>query len=159
MLISGMSRVMCEMLRSIEPRRVRCSRCSSRISCSSERIARRCSRTRLGDSSLIAAIVCSRRRACKGFARWWRNAISLNQSPKKEIGAMEFGMFHQFPALPGRSERDAFAEAFEQIDAAERWGLDAMWLAQLHFDPGRYVLSAPLSIAAAVGARTERIKI
>src|SRR5437764_1120623 len=72
---------------------------------------------------------------------------------------MEFGMFHQFPALPGRSEKDAFAEAFEQIDAAERWGLDAMWLAELHFDPERSVLSAPLSIAAAVGARTERIKI
>ena len=72
---------------------------------------------------------------------------------------MEFGMFHQFPALLGRSEREAFEEAFEQIDAAERWGLDAMWLAELHFDPQRSVLSAPLSIASAVGARTERIKI
>jgi alkanesulfonate monooxygenase SsuD/methylene tetrahydromethanopterin reductase-like flavin-dependent oxidoreductase (luciferase family) len=72
---------------------------------------------------------------------------------------MEFGMFHQFPALPGRSERDAFNEAFEQIDAAERWGLDTMWLAELHFDPDRSVLSAPLSIASAIGARTERIKI
>jgi alkanesulfonate monooxygenase SsuD/methylene tetrahydromethanopterin reductase-like flavin-dependent oxidoreductase (luciferase family) len=72
---------------------------------------------------------------------------------------MEFGMFHQFPALPGRSEKEAFAEAFEQIDAADRWGLDAMWLAELHFDPQRSVLSAPLSIAAAIGARTERIKI
>src|SRR5436309_10464272 len=72
---------------------------------------------------------------------------------------MEFGMFHQFPALPGRSEKEAFAEAFEQVDAAERWGLDTMWLAELHFDPQRSVLSAPLSIAAAVGARTQRIKI
>ncbi|HEU0156733.1 MAG TPA: LLM class flavin-dependent oxidoreductase, partial [Stellaceae bacterium] len=72
---------------------------------------------------------------------------------------MEFGMFHQFPALPGRPQKEAFAEAFEQIDAAERWGLDTMWLAELHFDPQRSVLSAPLSIAAAVGTRTERIKI
>jgi alkanesulfonate monooxygenase SsuD/methylene tetrahydromethanopterin reductase-like flavin-dependent oxidoreductase (luciferase family) len=72
---------------------------------------------------------------------------------------MEFGMFHQFPALPGRSERDAFEEAFAQIDAAERWGLDTMWLAELHFDPQRSVLSAPLSIASAVGVRTQRIKI
>src|SRR6201993_4210164 len=72
---------------------------------------------------------------------------------------MEFGMFHQFPALPGRAQQEAFAEGFEQIDAAERWGLDAMWLAELHFDPQRSVLSAPLSIASAVGARTERIKI
>ena len=72
---------------------------------------------------------------------------------------MEFGMFHQFPALPGRSEREAFAEAFAQIDAAERWGLDVMWLAELHFDPQRSLLSAPLSIASAVAARTSRIRI
>jgi alkanesulfonate monooxygenase SsuD/methylene tetrahydromethanopterin reductase-like flavin-dependent oxidoreductase (luciferase family) len=72
---------------------------------------------------------------------------------------MEFGMFHQFPALPGRPEKDAFVEGFAQIDAAERWGLDVMWLAELHFDPLRSVLSAPLSIASAVAARTSRIKI
>ena len=72
---------------------------------------------------------------------------------------MEFGMFHQFPALPGRSQREAFEEAFVQIDAAERWGLDVMWLAELHFDPQRSLLSAPLSIASAVAARTNRIKI
>ena len=72
---------------------------------------------------------------------------------------MEFGMFHQFPALPGRSQREAFEEAFAQIDAAERWGLDVMWLAELHFDPQRSLLSAPLSIASAVAARTSRIKI
>ena len=72
---------------------------------------------------------------------------------------MEFGMFHQFPALPGRPQKEAFAEAFAQIDAAERWGLDVMWLAELHFDPQRSVLSAPLSIASAVAARTSRIRI
>ena len=72
---------------------------------------------------------------------------------------MEFGMFHQFPALPGRPQKDAFEEAFAQIEAAERWGLDVMWLAELHFDPQRSLLSAPLSIASAVAARTSRIKI
>ena len=30
---------------------------------------------------------------------------------------MEFGMFHQFPVVPGGSETDAFAQAFEQVDA------------------------------------------
>ena len=30
---------------------------------------------------------------------------------------MEFGMFHQFPALPGRPQKDAFEEAFAQIEA------------------------------------------
>src|SRR5271167_337288 len=72
---------------------------------------------------------------------------------------MEFGMFHEFPSLPGRSDSEAFDEAMEQVDAAERWGLDVIWLSELHFDPQRSVLSAPLSIASAIAARTRRIKI
>jgi alkanesulfonate monooxygenase SsuD/methylene tetrahydromethanopterin reductase-like flavin-dependent oxidoreductase (luciferase family) len=73
--------------------------------------------------------------------------------------AMEFGMFHEFPSLPGRSETEAFDEAMEQVDAAERYGLDAMWLAEIHFAPERTYLSAPLPIAAAIAARTRRMKI
>jgi len=72
---------------------------------------------------------------------------------------MEFGMFHEFPSLPGRTESEAFDEALEQVDAAERLGLDVMWLAELHFEPRRSVLSAPLSIASAIAARTRRMKI
>src|SRR5215467_6878798 len=72
---------------------------------------------------------------------------------------MEFGMFHEFPSLPGRSDSEAFDQAMEQVDAAERWGLDVMWLAELHFEPRRSVLSAPLSIASAIAARTRQIKI
>ncbi len=72
---------------------------------------------------------------------------------------MEFGMFHEFPSLPGRSESEAFDEAMEQVDGAERLGLDVMWLAELHFEPRRSVLSAPLSIASAIAARTRRMKI
>jgi alkanesulfonate monooxygenase SsuD/methylene tetrahydromethanopterin reductase-like flavin-dependent oxidoreductase (luciferase family) len=72
---------------------------------------------------------------------------------------MEFGMFHEFPSLPGRTESEAFDEALEQVDAAERLGLDVMWLAELHFEPRRSVLSAPLSIASAIAARTRNMKI
>ena len=72
---------------------------------------------------------------------------------------MEFGMFHEFPSLPGRTEGEAFDEAMEQVDAAERLGLDVMWLAELHFEPRRSMLSVPLSIASAIAARTRRIKI
>jgi alkanesulfonate monooxygenase SsuD/methylene tetrahydromethanopterin reductase-like flavin-dependent oxidoreductase (luciferase family) len=39
---------------------------------------------------------------------------------------MEFGMFHEFPSLPGRSESEAFDEAMEQVDAGERLGLDVL---------------------------------
>jgi alkanesulfonate monooxygenase SsuD/methylene tetrahydromethanopterin reductase-like flavin-dependent oxidoreductase (luciferase family) len=72
---------------------------------------------------------------------------------------MEFGMFHEFPSLPGRGDSEAFDEAMAQVDAAERWGLDVMWLAELHFEPRRSLLSAPLSVASAIAARTRRIRI
>jgi alkanesulfonate monooxygenase SsuD/methylene tetrahydromethanopterin reductase-like flavin-dependent oxidoreductase (luciferase family) len=72
---------------------------------------------------------------------------------------MEFGIFHEFPSLPNRPDAEAFAEAFDLVDGAERWGLDALWLAELHFDPGRSVLSSPMCVASAIAARTRRIKI
>jgi len=72
---------------------------------------------------------------------------------------MEFGVFHEFQCPPGQTETGAFAESFAQVDAAEAWGLDVMWLAELHVAPGQSVLAAPLTIAAAIAARTRRIKI
>lgn len=72
---------------------------------------------------------------------------------------MEFGVFHEFPSLAGRPDTEAFAEAFDIVDGAERWGLDVMWLAELHFDPSRSVLSSPMCIASAIAARTKRMKI
>jgi alkanesulfonate monooxygenase SsuD/methylene tetrahydromethanopterin reductase-like flavin-dependent oxidoreductase (luciferase family) len=72
---------------------------------------------------------------------------------------MEFGMFHEFQALPGETAQQSFAHSLAQVDAAEEWGLDAMWLAELHFAPERSVLSSPMMIAAAIAQRTERMKI
>jgi alkanesulfonate monooxygenase SsuD/methylene tetrahydromethanopterin reductase-like flavin-dependent oxidoreductase (luciferase family) len=73
--------------------------------------------------------------------------------------AFEFGVFHEFSRTAGQTEADAFAQAFAQVDAAERWGLDVIWLAELHFLPERSVLSAPLLIAASIAARTKRINV
>ncbi|HEU0218830.1 MAG TPA: LLM class flavin-dependent oxidoreductase [Stellaceae bacterium] len=72
---------------------------------------------------------------------------------------MEFGMFHEFPSMPGRGETEMFDEAMEQVDGAERWGLDVMWLAEIHFAPERTHLASPLAIASAIAARTQRMKI
>jgi alkanesulfonate monooxygenase SsuD/methylene tetrahydromethanopterin reductase-like flavin-dependent oxidoreductase (luciferase family) len=72
---------------------------------------------------------------------------------------MEFGMFHEFQALPGEAPAQSFANSFAQIDAAERWGLDAMWLAELHFAPERSVLASPMILASAIATRTKRMKI
>jgi alkanesulfonate monooxygenase SsuD/methylene tetrahydromethanopterin reductase-like flavin-dependent oxidoreductase (luciferase family) len=73
--------------------------------------------------------------------------------------AFEFGMFHEFQRPGGITEEEAFTTSFEQIDAAERWGLDAMWLAEIHVAPERSVCSAPLTLASAIAARTKRMKI
>ena len=72
---------------------------------------------------------------------------------------MEIGMFHEFPSVPGHGEAEMFDEAMAQVDAAERWGLDVMWLAEIHFAPERTYLSSPLAIASAIAARTERMRI
>ena len=71
---------------------------------------------------------------------------------------MEFGVFHEFPRESGQSDADAFTTSFELVDAAERWGLDVVWLAEQHFVT-HSVLASPLAIAAAIAARTERLKI
>ncbi|MCB1744618.1 MAG: LLM class flavin-dependent oxidoreductase [Gammaproteobacteria bacterium] len=72
---------------------------------------------------------------------------------------MELGIYHEFPMLPGRSQAECFAAGFDIVDAAETYGLDVMWLAELHFDKPRAVLASPLVVGAAIAARTERIKI
>ncbi len=72
---------------------------------------------------------------------------------------MEFGLFHEFQKSHDTSEEEAFAQSFALVDAAEAWGLDAMWLAELHFAPDRSVLASPLILAAAIAQRTRRMKI
>ena len=37
-------------------------------------------------------------------------------------------------------------QSFAQVEAAEHWGLDVIWIAELHFLPKRSVASAPLLI-------------
>jgi alkanesulfonate monooxygenase SsuD/methylene tetrahydromethanopterin reductase-like flavin-dependent oxidoreductase (luciferase family) len=72
---------------------------------------------------------------------------------------MEFGIFHEFLSAGTGSQTEAFAQSFAQIEAAENWGLDVVWLAEIHMNPTRSLLSAPLTVASAVAARTARIKI
>ena len=72
---------------------------------------------------------------------------------------MHFGIFMEFGVRPGGSEADAFREGLALVDAAEAWGLDSAWLAEFHFSPDRSVLSSPIAVAAAIAARTKRIRI
>ncbi len=73
---------------------------------------------------------------------------------------MEFGWYHEFHRqVDQQSDADAFTQALDQVSDAERWGLDAIWLAEIHQQANRSVLSAPLTVASAIAARTSSIKI
>ena len=72
---------------------------------------------------------------------------------------MELGIYHEFPVLPGCSQAECFAAGFDIVDASEEYGLDVMWLAELHFDKRRALCASPLILGTAIAARTERIKI
>jgi alkanesulfonate monooxygenase SsuD/methylene tetrahydromethanopterin reductase-like flavin-dependent oxidoreductase (luciferase family) len=70
----------------------------------------------------------------------------------------------------GRTQEEAFAEAFEIMDIAEHEGLDGVWLAERHFAGPRRptdpmgagipsIASVPLVLASAIAARTTRLRI
>ena len=72
---------------------------------------------------------------------------------------MEIGLFTEFQCPPGMDEAQAFDESLAQMTAAEELGFHAVWLAEIHFQKGRSVLSSPLVIAAAIAKLTRRVKI
>ena len=72
---------------------------------------------------------------------------------------MHFGIFMEFGSRPDLSETESFQEGFRLVDAAEEMGLDGVWLAELHFNPVRSVLSSPIIVASSIATRTERLRI
>ena len=50
-------------------------------------------------------------------------------------------------------------ESLDLVEAAEAWGLDGVWLGEIHFNPVRSVLSSPVAMAGFLAARTRRIRI
>ena len=72
---------------------------------------------------------------------------------------MEFGLFTEFHSPPGVTEAAAFDESLAQMKVAEDFGFDTVWLAEIHFQKDRSVLAAPLIVASALAACTQRVKI
>ena len=48
---------------------------------------------------------------------------------------MKFGLFYQLPCAPTQQAAARYQETIEQIVYAEALGFDAVWLAELHFNP------------------------
>src|SRR5262249_48133735 len=73
---------------------------------------------------------------------------------------MEIGWYHEFHRqVPGQSDTDAFAMGLEQVRMGEEWGLDAIWLAEIHQQAARSVMSVPMTVLAAIAGQTTRVKL
>jgi alkanesulfonate monooxygenase SsuD/methylene tetrahydromethanopterin reductase-like flavin-dependent oxidoreductase (luciferase family) len=83
---------------------------------------------------------------------------------------MHLGLIMECDYRTGTTQEEAFDEAFAQIELAETYGLDGIWLAERHFAaPGRpldafgtgipSIASVPLILASAIAARTTRLRI
>jgi alkanesulfonate monooxygenase SsuD/methylene tetrahydromethanopterin reductase-like flavin-dependent oxidoreductase (luciferase family) len=72
---------------------------------------------------------------------------------------MEFGLFDQLPCAPSQDVGARYNDIIAQGQLADRLGLDAIWLAEYHFNSRFSVLPAPLLLAAAIARCTERVKI
>jgi alkanesulfonate monooxygenase SsuD/methylene tetrahydromethanopterin reductase-like flavin-dependent oxidoreductase (luciferase family) len=83
---------------------------------------------------------------------------------------MHVGLVMECDYREGRTQEEAFAEALSIVDLAEESGLDGVWLAERHFAAPRRptdpmgagipsVASVPLVWAAAIAARTRRVRI
>jgi probable F420-dependent oxidoreductase len=73
---------------------------------------------------------------------------------------MEFGLLYDFrnPRRWQRPPAELYAELLEQIVYAEQLGFDSVWITEHHFVEDGYTPSL-LPIAAAIAARTSRIRI
>jgi alkanesulfonate monooxygenase SsuD/methylene tetrahydromethanopterin reductase-like flavin-dependent oxidoreductase (luciferase family) len=83
---------------------------------------------------------------------------------------MHVGLVMECDFREGRTQEEAFAEAMATAEIAETEGLDGVWLAERHFAIHRRptdpmgagiasIASAPLVLAAALAARTTRLRI
>ncbi|OLC39645.1 MAG: hypothetical protein AUH81_01140 [Candidatus Rokubacteria bacterium 13_1_40CM_4_69_5] len=71
---------------------------------------------------------------------------------------MRFGTYYFFQAPPQLHHRDIIHNELQQAEWAEELGFDAVWLTEHHFID--YGLSVdPATLAAAIAARTRRVRI
>src|SRR5256885_11067983 len=72
--------------------------------------------------------------------------------------AAHFGIFVE-EMRQGASQRAAFRDVFELAERADAWGIDCVWLGEIHFTPTRSVISASLQVASAIATRTRRLRV
>jgi alkanesulfonate monooxygenase SsuD/methylene tetrahydromethanopterin reductase-like flavin-dependent oxidoreductase (luciferase family) len=71
---------------------------------------------------------------------------------------VHFGLFVE-EMRHGATQASAFRDIFEVADRAEAWGIDCVWLGEIHFNPARSVISASLQVASSIATRTRRLHV
>ena len=59
----------------------------------------------------------------------------------------------------GVTQAEAFRDIFELAGRCEAWGVECVWLGEIHFTPTRSVISASLQVASAIASRTRRLRV
>ena len=72
---------------------------------------------------------------------------------------MHFGMFMEFETRKDRTQTQSFQDSFALVEAADAWGLDGVWLGEMHFNPARSVLGAPIVVASSIATRTKQLRV
>jgi hypothetical protein len=72
---------------------------------------------------------------------------------------MDFGICMEFENCQGNTQAESFRDSFALEEAADAWGLDGVWLAEMHFNPSRSVLSTPIVVASSIATRTKRLRV
>src|SRR5262247_2087941 len=76
----------------------------------------------------------------------------------QEADTVHFGIFVE-EMRHGSSQASAFRDVFELAERAEAWGVECVWLGEIHFTPVRSVISASLQVAGSIATRTRRIRV
>ncbi len=71
---------------------------------------------------------------------------------------MQFGIFLE-EKRRGVGDAATYQETLALVEAAEMWGLDAVWLGEIHFNGARSVQSAPMLLASFIAARSRRLRM
>ena len=72
---------------------------------------------------------------------------------------MDFGININFTMGGAMTHQEAIRDSMAEVDLAEQMGLDTVWLGEMHFNPARSVLSAPIVIASSIATRTKRLRV
>ncbi len=72
---------------------------------------------------------------------------------------MKFDLFYQLPEADTQTTARRYRELIDEAVAADTFGFDTIWLAEVHFARHFSVMPAPMMLLAAIAERTTRLRL